>query len=578
MYLRLIQELYGTLKDDPSDINAIRDALLKVAEHAKGEPITPDSAVATLYPKMLLQHDEFTFVITASVRIGEERHDFRLVFSSIPITDEGIEVYPIIPCTSSIEEAADRVRAILKRGYRDDRGRFLARRGKSPEETEEPPVAETRDKAQLSHLAPHPLINALIGMMIKYSRSEEGLLQREKFVLYEPSPHIFWFGDRYNNNESFLDIFNRLARVYARRKGREKATLEDEIAVASDMIKEAGLEKSIQADKAFIKDLKARLSLQIEHFGVEQGTIYAMRKYKYLGYKGKILNHAKLERAIHLAAIKQAFDDDFNTYGLWRIGFISSILVRANTKFRDNEIDIPEEVMSYRKFAQKAHNLAQACYPLSNLELRTRLRERINRGLTQDMEVPTAGIRPSTPGKRTEDVQAKLLQQALAALPEEYLKNGMSLETLEQALQNVLAKPVRIAHTRGVFIFSEKATFDNGLGILLPKLVKSGIKVAVVATSDKQRKLIEKLNEEKPKEERIVYADSVAGIMAILSASRYYYFKVEDDPEVNIRGVSTFDITHIVKQIIEALGKACGVVDELLPKLHDAARKFAQAA
>lgn len=105
------------------------------------------------------------------------------------------------------------------------------------------------------------------------------------------------------------------------------------------------------------------------------------------------------------------------------------------------------------------------------------------------------------------------------------------------------------------------------------------MRIAVIATTDKQISLIEELNNGKPENEKIVYADSVAGVMTKIHTARYYYFKVNGDPDTDMHGVTTFDITAIVKKIIDALGKVCGIIEpEKVELLHEAARKFAQAA
>ena len=176
-----------------------------------------------------------------------------------------------------------------------------------------------------------------------------------------------------------------------------------------------------------------------------------------------------------------------------------------------------------------------------------------------------------------EESQNVLLQQAMETLPAMYASNGMNAETLLDQLSTLLGQQLSF-NKNSTFIFSEKTTFDNGIGALLPKLAKAGMKIAVIATNDKQREIIDELNKDKPENEKIIYADSVVAVTTMFSAARYYYFKVSGDKEVEIKGVSTFDITHIVQKIIEALGRACGVVDELLPKLYDATQKFAQAA
>lgn len=176
-----------------------------------------------------------------------------------------------------------------------------------------------------------------------------------------------------------------------------------------------------------------------------------------------------------------------------------------------------------------------------------------------------------------DDIMRKLVKEALSLVREVLDYNGFDRDKFVQAIQKVLSKRM-LLDEKSAFVFSEKTTFDNGLGVLLPNLVESDIKVAVIATDDKQKKLIDELNEGKPEEEKILYAGNVAEIMVMLDMTRYYYFKVEGDPEAPFRGVVTFDITHVVKQIIDALGEAYGIVESgLLEKLHKAAHQFAQS-
>lgn len=164
-------------------------------------------------------------------------------------------------------------------------------------------------------------------------------------------------------------------------------------------------------------------------------------------------------------------------------------------------------------------------------------------------------------------------------LPSEWIKNDFNGYGFIRELSELLQADNMFEQDKSTFIFSEKATFDNGLGILLPKMAKSGIRVAVVASSDRQRALIDELNKGKPDDERIVYAGTIAEIRTKVHSARYYYFKVNGDPDTDLHGVITFDITQIVKKIIDALGRACGIVErEKLELLHEAARRFAQSA
>ena len=105
--------------------------------------------------------------------------------------------------------------------------------------------------------------------------------------------------------------------------------------------------------------------------------------------------------------------------------------------------------------------------------------------------------------------------------------------------------------------------------------------VAVIAKIDAQRGLIAKLYEGKPEREKIEFGNNITEMKPRLKVARCYYLKVKNDEQVpgeNLGFVSTFHITHIIRQIVENLGRVCGVVDELLPDLYEAARKFAESA
>lgn len=162
---------------------------------------------------------------------------------------------------------------------------------------------------------------------------------------------------------------------------------------------------------------------------------------------------------------------------------------------------------------------------------------------------------------------------------QEWYSNELKVADFIVELSRLLRIENIINQDKSTFIFSEKVAFDNGLGVLLPKLAKSGMRVAVIATNDRQRALIDELNQDKPENERIIYADTIADIRTKIHTARYYYFKVIGDPDTDLQGITTFDITEIVKKIIDALGKVCGIVErERIELLHEAARKFAEAA
>ena len=168
---------------------------------------------------------------------------------------------------------------------------------------------------------------------------------------------------------------------------------------------------------------------------------------------------------------------------------------------------------------------------------------------------------------------------ALKILPYEWHDSDLNMGYFIAELSRLLQIENILEQDKSAFVFSEKVTFDNGLGVLLPKLAKSGMRVAVIATNDMQRALIDELNQGKPENERISYADTIADIRTKVHTARYYYFKVTGDPNTDLRGIITFDITEIVKKIIDAIGKVAGIIEyEKLDLLHQAAQKFTEAA
>ena len=130
-------------------------------------------------------------------------------------------------------------------------------------------------------------------------------------------------------------------------------------------------------------------------------------------------------------------------------------------------------------------------------------------------------------------------------------------------------------------IFSERVTFDGGLGILLPKLARSGRRIAVVTSSGKRRALIEELNAGLPEDARIVAVASVIDAKSAVPAAHYTYFKVKGDPDAgDLSWVTTCDITDLVERIIRMLGRVTGIGEstEAASELYRATRKFIEVA
>jgi len=177
-----------------------------------------------------------------------------------------------------------------------------------------------------------------------------------------------------------------------------------------------------------------------------------------------------------------------------------------------------------------------------------------------------------------------VVDDALAIIPQEYNENGMNRISLVYALNDVGGLGLDMARMdkKSALIFSERVTFDNGVGVLLAKLTKAGIKVAVIAKNDKERQLIDELNDKElhGKENKIIYIENVVEAVSVMKhIARFYYFKLPDDPQEatlpdNIEIIDSL----LVKQIIESIGRASGVVSAgMIEKLHEASRQFAIA-
>ncbi len=175
------------------------------------------------------------------------------------------------------------------------------------------------------------------------------------------------------------------------------------------------------------------------------------------------------------------------------------------------------------------------------------------------------------------------LMEILKLLPAE-LKNWLDIVVFSQAVMESGASQDIKADDKSVLIFSEKATFgeykdgryEEGMGLFLPNLARSGVRIAVVAATGKQKALIGELNEGKPENQQIIYVENVAEVTAKVHAARYYYFKTAGESDAGVNGVT--NITIVVEKIIAAIGKVLEIDSKLIYNMHEAAIKFAQAA
>ena len=285
------------------------------------------------------------------------------------------------------------------------------------EDTDEAPTAAVRGEAELGDLAPHPLVNALIGMAIE-AAPKEGF----SFVTVEETPNarIFWFGYSEENGKTFLDSFNYLVmlkkadlRLETFSLSSQRLTERAELEVAKKLVKIASLEGEVKANREFVEDLKRRLHLQMEHFAVrtkEDGkiSIYAMAAYK--PHDVTIVRHVLTERAMHDEAIDHLFDGNFEGYQKWRRGDSSAIQngVSYVSQFsRSNGIFLRVEGRTrYNDFAQKAHEIAESLFPLANLSERSDLDVEVDSDLyPEGLDVPVAARRSSGANARQNAIQ-----------------------------------------------------------------------------------------------------------------------------------------------------------------------------
>ncbi|MFH1395449.1 MAG: hypothetical protein ABIH09_04755, partial [Candidatus Omnitrophota bacterium] len=162
-----------------------------------------------------------------------------------------------------------------------------------------------------------------------------------------------------------------------------------------------------------------------------------------------------------------------------------------------------------------------------------------------------------------------------------YLMRLLAPEWLQESILDSMLDFSKL-DKKSALIFSEKVTFDNGVGALLPKLAKAGIKVGVVAKEKergKQKEAIDYLNsvELKNEENKIFYAETLSELVSKMknNTPRFYYFKIDaDEEEVLPDNVILVD-KLTVRQIIRAIASANGLIDETARKLFDLTKRFA---
>ena len=186
---------------------------------------------------------------------------------------------------------------------------------------------------------------------------------------------------------------------------------------------------------------------------------------------------------------------------------------------------------------------------------------------------------------------AAQLDAAWNAIPENYHRGPMNYGTVRGRLNALISEPGKQLTDGSAVIFSEKVTFGHirdgviepGLGILLPKLVESGVRVAVVTRTDEEAAFIRELNSRidklKSRGKEIVFGKTIPEIQAQMSGTRSYrYFRLQEDDAVLGEDLVEVVSDLMVRQIIEALGKAAALVEREIERLQRAARLFAESA
>ena len=166
----------------------------------------------------------------------------------------------------------------------------------------------------------------------------------------------------------------------------------------------------------------------------------------------------------------------------------------------------------------------------------------------------------------------------------------LNLETMNAILSNAGWGQGMIADDNSAIMVSEQVGFgartddgsiEEGILPILPDMINSGVKIAVIAKTDRQKELIAEFNRINKKEHpeamrEIICADSPADAREKLHVARCYYFKVKGEPDAGIVGVTSIEI--VVKNIIRAIGKIMQFEQQLVEQMHEAARITHQAA
>ena len=179
-------------------------------------------------------------------------------------------------------------------------------------------------------------------------------------------------------------------------------------------------------------------------------------------------------------------------------------------------------------------------------------------------------------------MESSIAQENLNAFEKEWQALEVSdVPGLIAQFPHILGLDVTLDHEKPIYVFSEKVAFENRLVKCLPKLSEKGVRIAVIVKDgSRESALIDLLNEGLPEDEKIIKEPSLVYVRSNHPASKYYYFRMQGEENVLLRGVIAMPALtpDMVKKIIDAIGNACRVEPEKLPLLHEAARKFAESA
>ena len=113
----------------------------------------------------------------------------------------------------------------------------------------------------------------------------------------------------------------------------------------------------------------------------------------------------------------------------------------------------------------------------------------------------------------------------------------------------------------GMLLFDEDITFgtkeEPGISAFLPRIAKADVSVGVIATTEAQKKVVEKMNTQLPEEKQIKVYESV-DIAAMTAKDRIFFYSNNVNAVVP-QNVELIAANDIVAKIIAILGKIYGV-------------------